>query len=311
MILVDNITVFEEISTLISKIKIELLELGSNKLTTIRDLPDNIQVSCPVHKEGFEKRPSCGINKKTGTFNCFTCGAKGSLAEFISHCFGENDYGNFGKRWILRNCQCGESKTRELTFNPWRGKTRTSTVNEDELDSYRYIHPYMFQRGLTEEIIEKFDVGYDKQTQCITFPVWDSNGNCVFIARRRVYGKYFHYPRQAKKPLYGYNFLTKNDKTVVVVESILNALTCWKHGIPAIALIGLGNSIQYTQLQNSDIRKFIIVFDPDEAGREASKRLQSNIRGKLIEIVNLSGNKDLNELTDEEFLELPFLKQFS
>lgn len=30
-----------------------------------------------------------------------------------------------------------------------------------ELDRYRYIHPYMYKRGMTDDLIEKFDVGYD------------------------------------------------------------------------------------------------------------------------------------------------------
>lgn len=31
-------------------------------------------------------------------------------------------------------------------------------IREQELDKYRYIHPYMYERELTDKIIERFDI---------------------------------------------------------------------------------------------------------------------------------------------------------
>ena len=61
----------------------------------------------------------------------------------------------------------------------------------------------MYERGLTDEVIEEFDIGYDKDTRCITFPVRDKSGGTLFVARRSVDTKYFNYPKEAEKPLYG------------------------------------------------------------------------------------------------------------
>ena len=112
--------------------------------------------------------------------------------------------------------------------------------SEEELDSYRYFHPYMYKRKLTDEIIELFDVGYDKDfvlkskttgnemhLQCITFPVRDITGKTLFIARRCVNNKIFHYPEGVTKPLYGiYELyqLPEFPKTVYVCESIIASL---------------------------------------------------------------------------------------
>ena len=49
-------------------------------LHTIKDSGENIQVSCPYHKSGQEKRPSAGIRKSDGTFHCFACGETHILA---------------------------------------------------------------------------------------------------------------------------------------------------------------------------------------------------------------------------------------
>ena len=36
-----------------------------------------------------------------------------------------------------------------------------SYITEEQLDKYRYTHPYLYKRGLTDEDIYKYDLGYD------------------------------------------------------------------------------------------------------------------------------------------------------
>ena len=43
---------------------------------TIKDLSEDLMVSCPFHKEGQERKPSCGIRKEDGWLHCFTCRGK-------------------------------------------------------------------------------------------------------------------------------------------------------------------------------------------------------------------------------------------
>ena len=43
---------------------------------TIKELPEDLMVSCPFHKEGQERKPSCGIRKEDGWVHCFTCRRK-------------------------------------------------------------------------------------------------------------------------------------------------------------------------------------------------------------------------------------------
>ena len=86
----------------------------------------------------------------------------------------------------------------ELKTNP-----RASYIDEKELEQYRYYHPYMFKRGLNEKVINIFDIGYDDVQQAITFPVRDKDGNCLFVTKRSVNIKWFNYPNDVEKPLYG------------------------------------------------------------------------------------------------------------
>lgn len=92
---------------------------------------------------------------------------------------------------------------------------------------YRYIHPYMYERGLTDKIVERFDIGYDRERKEITFPVRNIEGKCVFIAGRSVKRKFFRLPKGMDKPVYqAYRFSTGWYRTAYITESFLNCLTC-------------------------------------------------------------------------------------
>ena len=310
-----------------------------HKIEPGNELNKDVQVCCPYHKEGQEKRPSAGFRKKDGLFHCFTCGEVHSLPEVISHCFGKNDNGLFGWSWLLKNYVTAEREERkdvEITFErdsvSHKGGILDNSnsnqpvyVSEEELDSYRYTHPYMYKRKLTDEVIELFDIGYDKNTRCITFPVRDKNGNTLFIARRSVVSKFFNYPQGVEKPLYGlYEYiriqseiskgimmlryppkLVDSLKEVIVCESMIDALTCWVYGKYAVALNGLGNYLQFEQLRNLPCRELILATDNDEAGAKARERIRKHVKNKIISQYDYDsfpdGAKDINDLTKEQF----------
>ena len=178
-------------------------------------------------------------------------------------------------------------------------------ITEEELDKYRYIHPYMYERKMDDRVIEIFDIGYDKETECITFPIRDKNGNCLFIARRSVKTKFFSYPQGVEKPLYGLYELYQLDefpKEIYICESMIDAITIWTHYDKyAVALNGLGNDLQFSQLNNMPNRTFILATDNDSAGIKARIRLKKYITNKIIkEIILPSNRKDINECTYDE-----------
>ena len=270
----------------------------------------DIMTTCPFHKGGQERKPSFGISKVDGTCHCFACGWVGSLTEMISAVFGYDDNGAYGEKWLSRNFMALSVELRKpLEINMSRGATRTLArapgFTEQELDSYRYIHPYMYKRGMTDEIIEEFDIGYDSRTTSITIPCYYADGTPAFIARRSVKTKYFNYPEDVEKPVYGAErFYRKEYDFAVICESVFNALTCWKWGLPAVALLGTGAREQYEILRNMPVRKFILGLDPDEAGRKGSRKLRDALGGsKIITEFDIPEGFDLNDL-DEKVLDL-------
>ena len=314
-------------------------------LQKFKDSGDNIMVQCPYHGNGQERKPSAGIRKSDGMFHCFACNEAHTLPEMISYCLGNTDdiFGKQGFKWIMKNfatVQVEDRKDVEIDLERNHNANKNSIlrnssdtefngVTEEELDSYRYYHSYWKKRGITDDnIIELFDLGYDRKTDCITFPVRDKNGDCLFVARRNVRTKWFNYPAGAEKPLYGlyelYRSLSNgrgsakiNIKPVVmliqgevfVCESMIDCILLWQAGFYAVALNGLGNELQFKQLRELPCRKLILATDNDERGMEARYRIQRNVPNKIItqyiipQIKRPDGKvtKDINDLELDEF----------
>ena len=348
--MIINNTIFNvDLRTIIQELRSQLTANHIHLLNKIQDSGEDIMVCCPYHKEGQERRPRAGIRKSDGMFHCLACGETHSLPEMISYCLGYNDlFGREGYKWLCRNFTNVEVEEREaIKINLARNNisdksnilvncnhSKSDGVTEEELDSYRYTHPYMYKRGLNDNVIELFDIGYDRATDSITFPVRDKDGTVLFVARRSVSSKRFDIPKGVEKPLYGLyelNYLLDNAPTtevqvyyddeymgnyttghvfgwnaIYVCEGLFDCLRLWCNNRPAVAGFGcLFNKKQIAQINNLPTRKIILATDNDEAGIKARDKLRSLIKGKIITEVELpKGRKDIGECTDEELLNL-------
>lgn len=287
---------------------------GNEIFRDIRDVYTNTMVTCPFHKHGEERKPSCGVNNEPVDgkiwVHCFTCGYKGTLETFISRILGVQDDGTEGVNWILQNFDV--TYTRKLNVyigGRQSGRSQESPkqfVEEALLQQYRYYHPYMYKRGLTNEIIEKYDIGYDRVSNSITFPIRDINGRTLFIAKRSVIGKMFILPSSRNKPLYGVYELDYNKPDIFICESFFNALTLAKWGYNAIALMGTGSNYQYDLINQLPFRTIYLCLDGDNAGRNGARKLCKNIsKGKIVYEYLMPEGKDVNDLTLEEFRQVP------
>lgn len=345
---IKDVTFADDCYTIVSELQNQLHANGIPLLNKIIDTPKNVQVCCPYHKGGQERRPSAGIKKSDGTFHCLACGETHSLDEMISHCFGHYEmFDRFGWNWLLKNfasISVEERKNVDIDFGRRAVASTNSNihntavnsvsddkadgqdkkfVSEEELDRYRYVHPYWAKRGVTSErILEIFDLGYDAESETITFPVRDADGNTLFVARRSVHTKYFNYPAGAEKPIYGlyeYKMAWKqavesrggrsNGKTytmqklseVFICESMIDALLLWQAGFYAFALNGLGSASQLEVLRELPVRKYILCTDNDKAGEDARKVLRTALKSKIITEIRFPSNrKDVGECSSEE-----------
>ena len=293
---------------------------------------------CPLHSNGNEKRPSSGFllhdevrNGQTypsGMFHCFSCGLAMSLPDLISKILEEHGASNrSGIEWLKENVGGFEEAEfdyllpRELikdlnnkfalNYIISQTEKKQEYVSEEELATYRFTTQYMYDRKLTDEVIEKFDVGVDlhyvpaervREVPCITFPVRDSSGNTLFIYRRAIATKNFYMPQGLEKPIYGLYELGDVRSYVILCESIFNALTCYVYGYPALALFGTGTQSQIKELKLLGVKEFILGLDPDEAGDKGCRKLKNALKSvAIIRRMEIPVGKDINDLTESEF----------
>jgi DNA primase len=177
MFRVGNLPILASEMEVLLELKQQLEWAGISLFAKFKQSGANIQFNCPIHAGGQEQRPSCGITIEggkapAGLVHCFTCGYSATLEEMISHCFGYDDMGRFGRDWLIKNFVTVAVENREdlqLDLGRTESDVKIEYVSEEELESYRFYHPYMWQRGFTPEVVELFDVGYDKKTNSLTF----------------------------------------------------------------------------------------------------------------------------------------------
>lgn len=292
---------------------------------------------CPFHAGGNEKKPAFGIlledqykasqHYPAGFCHCFACGYAKPLPEMITELLKLKNISLDGFQWLQENIEGFETENEFdylLSLDIVQGlneryaaeylntivkKTKPNFVTEEELASYRFTVPYMYERKLTDEIINKYDIGFDahfvapgrkKETPCITMPVHDKDGNVLFFCRRAIEIKFYNYPVDVVKPVYGIYLLPKGCKSVVICESIINALTAVSYGYHAVALMGTGNSYQIEQLKRLGVQEFVICLDPDDAGRKGAKRLKYALKSAgLVWTMSLPDGKDVNDLENK------------
>ena len=280
-------------------------------LKDIRRKGRDVSITCPFHKFGQENRPSCYVYNKDdaddfpfGYFKCFTCGEKGPLHKLVAKCL-DISYED-AKEYLIDRYS---SVFAERTFNLPEIKLnqKKEYLDESILEQYMYIHPYILKRGISPEVVKKFKVGWNKQNNSITFPVWDEHGGLVGITERYINRKYFYIPEGVEKPVYLLNYIKREGiDNVYVCESQINALTLQSFGYPAIALFGTGTKEQYEILKRSGIRIFRLALDGDLPGAHGMRRFIENMPDDVyIEVVDIPKGKDVNDLTKEEFDSLP------
>lgn len=306
MFRVDNYKIEKPIIEILNDLK---LRFPNGKLRDVILKGDQILVTCPHHSHGKENHPSCFIyigdelQYEEGTFHCFTCGCSGSFSKFVAEYLDRSV--EFAKQWLINNY--GELVSKVILDLPKieLDKEDHTYLDESILNQYKPYHSYLAQRRIPQEICERFKIKFDPARNDVIFPVWDKNNHLKFLTRRSVLNKRFIVDKNASKSdIYLLNFvLNDHYEDVIVCESQFNALTCWTYGWPGIALFGAGTTReQIATLNSTPIRRYILMYDPDDAGREGAKRFKKLIRKDVfVEDIILPPGKDVNDLSKKEF----------
>ena len=294
------------------------LKEDSNKKLDFKYNYPNTMITCPEHKSGEESNPSCGVlivgdgTTKEGTVHCFACGFVCTFEELILRHLSRGPLRlGIVYDWLQKNFTQEQERVVDIIVDRRRIKNKAvKYIQEEELATYRYTCDYMYERKLTDDIIEDYDIGYQagynhggRKINCITMPVRDFDGNCLWVLRRNLQGGYI-IPPNVVKPIYGWYELNKQVvDTLYVCEGVIDCLTLVSWGYNAISLLGLGSNYQASQIKSIPARTIVIALDGDSAGWDATYRLMHSklLTTKIKSYITLPNNKDINNLTKHEF----------
>lgn len=194
---------------------------------------------------------------------------------------------------------------------------------------------YLKSRGITDNsIFTDFQIGYSNGTllntipdegdildslkeigilndkdnemfcDCVVFPVFDENKDCVGLYGRRITkGETDHlYLPGPRKGIFNHQ-AAKRSKTLILTESIIDTLTLYNAGfkevIPCYGVNGLTDD-HLNLFQRHQTKEVYICFDRDDAGEQGAERISSQLKEKSIDayIISLPAIPDTQDKID-------------
>jgi DNA primase len=213
--------------------------------------------------------PKLYVNENTGLYYCQRCGARGALASLTDDP-PPVDLQDIRKRLKEMNV------TEPLKVYP-----------EAWLDQFDFPHDYWQNRGFSQHIVQRFQLGYDPVADCVTIPLRDSHGRILGVIRRRLDNtkpKYM-FPRgfKAGKDLFGSYLVRRKHYRLALVEGPLDAIACWDARIPTLALHGSRiTEDQVKLLKVLGVHTVVCMTDNDHAGREAILSIKAGLDGVAV-----------------------------
>ena len=233
-----------------------------------------------LNPKHLDRNPSMGYDANRQKVHCFACGADYDLFDLIA--IDEN---------LDKPSQALE-RAKQI-FN--REKTIVKAVIPNDYLSACHAHyqetTYFQDRGLSDQTIDRFLLGYDPKQDCVVLPC-----EAGHFIRRSISEKRYLNEKGQPSPLFQPELLL-GDVPVFLVEGAFDALSAEELGHRACAMNGAGNREKVAEiLRNLDKTAPIILLpDNDKAGKTWADALITEFPW-LYCCWELSDCKDLNEL---------------
>jgi DNA primase len=170
--------------------------------------------------------------------------------------------------------------------------------------SYSRKLGWLRQRGMSDDAIRQFGLGYDGEK--FSIPIWDANHRLVNIRFRRddelgvVGPKYSGMRGRNELRMYPEHHFSSivGIEWCVVCEGELDAMLLWDRGIAAISPTNGASSVKHaaSYLNQYKIKRVYVCTDQDEPGDKAAEEFMSSCSAEYVERIVWSGAKDVTEL---------------
>ena len=276
-----------------------------------RSGPDQYRGCCPIH--GGQGRDAFHANLTRNVFHCFSCGAGGSVLDFVA---------------AMEGCSLREAalKLASETAAPIQPVTAATTARQlvtrksnvatplgfalRDIDS---SHPYLASRGIQKATAEHFGIGWYRGPGIfsgrLVIPIHNERGELIAYCGRAVDASQprYSFPSGFAKSEVLFNLhraAATGHQSVVVVEGFFDCLKLHQAGVPAaVALMG---AALYQSQQRALLQHFahvILLLDGDPAGRRAAASLIYRLQPHVsVEVIRLPDGVQPDQLSTEALL---------
>lgn len=287
---------------MVDEYKIEELKSGLASYVQSITQPDrragHNMYKCPLcgsgSKGGRSSDGAFSITRDGKAWKCFSCNQGGDIFTLISLHDGLTEFTDQVKR-------AAEVTGVRLEFTERRqdAKKDFAEVKEEKQPikgRYKeYIERckaaasktnYFKCRGFSEDVVERFSLGYDESNGVIVIP-YDRDGS--YYLTRSIEGKTFRKPKSGAagiEPIYNKAALYSGGKPCFVCESPIDAISLMTAGGGKCSAISLGGTGHRKLIEQVEKQKptctLILSFDADEAGEKATQAAAEELRGLSV-----------------------------
>jgi DNA primase len=189
------------------------------------------------------------------------------------------------------------------------GESETNKPLLFTLQKVDCAHPYLTERGLSGETVQRLGVGVfsgkgSMQGRCV-IPIHNGAGELVAYAGRAIDGEEprYKFPAGFHKSLELFNLhRVKGELSVVLVEGFFDCMKVTQAGFPCVALMGSTMSKTQEDLLAEDFGHVVVMLDGDETGREATAEITNRLQSVVyrVDAIELSDGVQPDQLSGEE-----------
>lgn len=253
---------------------------------------------CPWHAH---HKPKLSVNVETDAWHCWVCDRGGLSLLRLLRFRGDTEDSREYERDLGPRKERRQTRTFAKPVMPSEFRTLTKTWSSPY---YRHAMAYVFGRGLTEEDIWRYKLGYCEDGEYankVVFPSFDADGELNFVIGRSIYqqGKPYHHGEFDKDIVFN-EYLVDWRKPITLVEGVFDAVVAGKNAIPR-----LGSSLHEDSKLFAKLLKapdIYLAFDTDAKEKQHEIAALFLAYGKRPYLVDLDGAKDPGAMTKSSFM---------
>jgi DNA primase len=267
---------------------------------------DQYRGVCPIHRG--EGRDAFHVNLNRNIFHCFSCGAGGTVLDFVA---------------AIEGCTLREAARKLADQTGVAGGTAScrseATVTRKSkpvsplgfvLHGIDYAHPYLAARGIQTATAKEFGIGFyrgpGRLSGRLVIPIHNAGGELVAYCGRALDGTLprYRFPSGFAKSEVLFNqhrAAAAGPGRVVVVEGFFDCFKLHQVGVAAVALMGVAFSEAQQRALLQSFHSVILMLDGDEAGRRATDTVAARLRPYAsVSVIRLPDSTQPDQLSTAE-----------